>query len=100
MKESSLYNKGMKILIYSEKKSEEEGTGWFRGGEDIEYYRNGLFRLYKEKKCFSSLTFSYKFEYDDDYVYFANNIPYTYTDLNKELNEFEKNEKKYKYEIN
>lgn len=86
----------MKILIYSEKKCEEENTGWFRGGKDIDFYRNGLFRLYKDsKKMFSSLVFSYEFTHDDDTVYFANNIPYTFTDLNKELIEYDKNEKKY-----
>ena len=44
---------------------------------------------------FSSLVFSYEFTHDDDTVYFANNIPYTFTDLNKELIEYDKNEKKY-----
>ena len=97
MKSTSLYNKGMKILVYSDKRREEEGTGWFRAGIDINYYRNGLFRTYKDKKkTFSSLVFSYEFKYDDDTVYFANNIPYTFTDLNKELIEYEKNEKKFK----
>jgi hypothetical protein len=98
MKAGSLYNKGMKILIYSEKKYEEEKKGWFRGGKEIDYYRNGLYRLYKDRKQqFSSLVFSYEFEYDDDVVYFANNIPYTYSDLNRELIEYEINEKKFKY---
>ncbi len=98
MKAGSLYNKGMKILIYSEKKYEEEKIGWFRGGKEIDYYRNGLYRLYKDRKQqFSSLVFNYDFEYDDDVVYFANNIPYTYSDLNRELIEYEINEKKYKY---
>lgn len=97
MKSTSLYNKGMKILVYSEKRGEKEKTGWFRAGKDIDYYRNGLFRPTKDKKkMFSSLVFSYEFMYDDDTVYFANNIPYTFTDLNRELIEYEKNEKKFK----
>jgi hypothetical protein len=88
----------MKVLIYSEKKAESVNKGWFRGGNEIDYYKNGLYRTYKDrKKIFSSLSFNYEFEYDDDTVYFANNIPYTYTDLNRELNEYEKNEKKFRY---
>ena len=87
----------MKVLVYSDKKSEESNKGWFRGGNNIDYYRNGLYRLYKDKKkLFSSLSFTYNFEDDNDVVYFANNVPYSYTDLNRELNEFEKDEKKYK----
>lgn len=34
-KPDSLYNQGMKPLFYSTKKAENEGVGWFRGGEDI-----------------------------------------------------------------
>jgi hypothetical protein len=31
-KSTSLYNQGMKILIFSMKKYLEEGVGWIRGG--------------------------------------------------------------------
>lgn len=34
-KPDSLYNQGMKPLVYSTKKAENEGIGWYRGGEDI-----------------------------------------------------------------
>ncbi len=44
---------------------------------------------------YSSLIIEYEFEYDHDEVYFANTIPYTYSTLCKELNEFEKDEKRY-----
>jgi murein tripeptide amidase MpaA len=99
MKAKSLYNQGMRIAVYSDKKSELENIGWHRGGTEIDYYRNGLYRITKNgrRQLFSSLTFKYKFEYDDDCVYFANSIPYTYTQLNNELNEFEKDEIKYHY---
>jgi len=49
IKSKSLYNDGMKVLIYSEKKqqvtAEMEGGveaegGWHRGGDDIGYYQN------------------------------------------------------------
>lgn len=32
----------MKVLINSEKISEEKKIGWFRGGTNIAYYANGI----------------------------------------------------------
>ncbi len=85
-------------MVYSEKKAEIEKIGWHRSCEEIGYFRNGLFKIYKDKKSFlSSLFFVYNFENSDDVVYFANSVPYTYSELNKELIEFEKNEKKYNF---
>ncbi len=98
MKKYSLYKRGMKLLIYSEKKAANEKTGWHRGGEGIIYYPNGLFKYLREtKRNLYSLSFNYEFEYDNDVVYFVNAIPYTYTDLTRELNEFKKNEVRYDY---
>jgi hypothetical protein len=36
-KPDSLYNYGMKVLSYSTKKRLDDGTGWHRVGEDIDY---------------------------------------------------------------
>lgn len=88
----------MKVLIYSEGKAKHQNIGWHRGGDNIQYYTNGLYLLYNEKKHdYNTLTFNYTVEYEDDEVYFANSVPYTYTDLNSYLNIFDKDEKKYKY---
>lgn len=76
-KPDSLFNEGMRVLVYSEKKAEEEDIGWFRGGYNIAYYQNGI----RAKKSYYTLTFTYDFEYDDDSVFFAYCYPYTYTDL-------------------
>ena len=38
IKPKSLFNEGMKFLIFSEKKHAAENVGWFRGGEDISYF--------------------------------------------------------------
>lgn len=49
IKSKSLYNDGMKVLIYSEKRQETEtqgeeaadeatAAGWVRGGEELGYY--------------------------------------------------------------
>lgn len=40
MKSSSLYSKGMRPLLYSERAAVENGVGWHRTGSDIRYYRN------------------------------------------------------------
>ncbi len=57
IKTKSLYNEGMKVLIYSAKRQEhaeflqstskntspinfQENSGWVRGGEDLGYYQN------------------------------------------------------------
>ena len=37
-KPDSLYNEGMKILIYSEKMAASKDIGWHRGGTKISYY--------------------------------------------------------------
>jgi len=87
----------MKVLVYSDKKELETKIGWHREGKNIQYYRNGIYKIYNErKKLYSSMSFSYESQYDNDTIYFANSIPYFYTDLLKELNEFEKDDKKYR----
>ncbi|XP_062596008.1 uncharacterized protein LOC134257410 [Saccostrea cucullata] len=89
MKSDSLYNNGMKPLIYSEKNAQQKKIGWVRGGSDIKYYKNnlslsGTINRYSTSKCdksFYSLTWTVKFEHNHDTVYFAHCFPYTYTDL-------------------
>lgn len=96
-KSTSLYNQGMKLLVYSEAHEEKTKIGWYRTCKNIQYYRNGIYKIYNERKrSFSSLLFSYDSKYDNDNVFFSNLIPYTYTELMKELNVFEKDDKKYK----
>lgn len=63
-KPDSLFNHGMKVLIYSEKKAEEDGIGWYRGGFNICYYANGIKRENtKSFRSYYTLTFSHKFDY-------------------------------------
>ena len=47
IKPDSLYNNGMKPLIYSRLQAQNEGTGWRRGGEDITYYQTPVQTLAK-----------------------------------------------------
>lgn len=80
----------MKILIFSEKENEKTELGWFRGGTNIIYYPNNI-RRSGSSKCFYSLSFNHKFDYDDDTVYLAYSFPYTYSDLMQDLQELEQN---------
>lgn len=38
MKPDSLYNHGMRPVVYSEIEAKRSGKGWYRGGSDICYY--------------------------------------------------------------
>jgi hypothetical protein len=83
-KPDSLYNQGMKPLIYSTKKAESEGVGWYRGGEEIWYYQN-----LNKRKCgtgfMCTLTFVVEFQYDQDEVYLAHCFPFTYRDCKEHV---------------
>ena len=43
-KTTSLYQVGMKPCIWSKRKFDQDGTGWFRGGEEITYIKNDIER--------------------------------------------------------
>ena len=90
-KSDSLFNYGMKILIYSEKNSKNLATGWFRGGENIMYYPNGVIRENSPTgKCYYTLSFTYCFDFSDDLVYFAYSLPYSYTEVQALLDSYER----------
>ena len=84
-KPDSLYNEGMKVLIYSEKTAQQKDVGWHRGGHNIAYYNNGILRGEKNRSYYTH-TFTYNYEYENDTVYFAYCYPYTYTDQVEDLN--------------
>jgi len=95
-KPDSLFNFGMKVSIYSEimaKGTDEEGAdgrGWFRGGDRISYYCNGIKKdVGYTSKGYYTMSFSYKFQHDHDSVYFAFCYPYTYSDLMADIFEIE-----------
>jgi Zinc carboxypeptidase/Cytosolic carboxypeptidase N-terminal domain len=75
-KYESLYNEGMKPLT----KSLKAGNEWVRAGHNILYTPN-----YQDSSY--TLTFSYKFTYEQDTVYFAYSYPYTYEDLLSDLSQ-------------
>ena len=93
LRKKSKYQNGIKIWYYSKRENIENNRGWHHTNEDVKYYRNYLFRNFKGKRqYYYTLSFDFTFKYDNDYIYFANCIPYTYTDLMKDLNYYTKYE--------
>jgi cytosolic carboxypeptidase protein 2/3 len=86
-KPDSLYNEGMKILVYSERLAALKDIGWHRGGTKIGYYCNQIRKNEKlTSRMYFTHTFTYEFENANDTVYFAYCYPYTYTDMLEDLN--------------
>ncbi len=84
-KPDSLFNYGMKVTQYSEKKAAAESVGWHRGCDDIRYHSNYIRKSFSSTKFHYTLTFSHTFEFDDDAVFFAYCYPYTYSDLMEDI---------------
>lgn len=112
-KTTSLYQVGMKPCIWSKRRFEEEGLGWFRGGEEVTYTQNTILRetdftadhqkmqtdennnnafLYNYNGAgegvdtYFTLSFKYAFvPNQDDEVWFAHAIPSTYSQLQEDL---------------
>lgn len=60
MKADSLYNQGLKVLMYSVKGEKLDNTAWYRGGENICYFQNNIKK--KNSGYFNTLTFTLKFK--------------------------------------
>ncbi len=76
-----MFNYGMKVTLYSEKKAYNQGVGWHRGCSDISYFKNNIRKDNRFLKFYFTATFTYTFEYDEDVVFFSYCYPHTYTDL-------------------
>mmetsp|Transcript_19970 Transcript_19970/g.36999 ORF Transcript_19970/g.36999 Transcript_19970/m.36999 type:complete len:620 (+) Transcript_19970:488-2347(+) len=97
VKGASLYNEGMQISIYSTNAFLDSGKGWFKGGRDIAYFSNGHRRENVPTKTYFTLTFTYEFPSDNDTVYFAYSVPYTYSMLKEFLNSLESDPSRSQY---
>jgi hypothetical protein len=69
-----VFANGAKVFWYSDRQARDTGVSWARGGS------NYGFAMTDPNKRFS-LQFQMKFPYDNDTVYVAYGLPYTYTDL-------------------
>ena len=87
------YSLGLKIWYFSKKKKEEKNIGWHHTKENVNYSKNFLYNFTKAKRTYYyTLSFEYTFEYDNDEVFFANSIPFFYSDVINDLNYFTKKE--------
>ncbi|XP_077325303.1 cytosolic carboxypeptidase 3 isoform X3 [Lithobates pipiens] len=78
MKPTSLYNHGMRPLMYSEKEATTRQRGWQRIGDEIKYYKNNLGQ---GGQSYYSLSWTFRFPHSRDVCYFAHCYPYTYSNL-------------------
>jgi|EP01047_Picozoa_sp_COSAG01_P020674 hypothetical protein len=90
-KPDSLYNYGMRPLVYSDTEANADGIGWQRRGEDICYYQNHIKR---RQGSYYTLTFTLHTKYADDTVHIAYCYPYSFTDLQVYLHELESDPKR------
>ncbi|XP_065366323.1 cytosolic carboxypeptidase Nna1 isoform X4 [Calliphora vicina] len=99
IKSDSLYNEGMRPVMYSNTNAKTKNVGWKRCGDNICYYRNDDDQPSEDDEDNSSytLTFNIEFEHDNDTVFFAHSYPYTYSDLQDYLMEIQKNPIKSKF---
>ncbi|KAJ2950472.1 hypothetical protein O0L34_g8716 [Tuta absoluta] len=84
-KAESLYNEGMRPLLYSTKDAQLHSIGWRRCGDNIAYYKNDSTCEEEEQFPSYTLTFNIEFPHSDDIVYIAHCYPYTYSDLQEYL---------------
>ncbi|KOB64660.1 Uncharacterized protein OBRU01_23841 [Operophtera brumata] len=84
-KAESLYNEGMRPLLYSTKDAQLHSIGWRRCGDNIAYYKNDSTTEEEEQFPSYTLTFNIEFPHTDDTVYIAHCYPYTYSDLQEYL---------------
>lgn len=76
-KYGGVFTSGYKVFVYSEQTTKRSGTSWYRDGAN---YQFGLTKQTPTAKRYT-LQFQIKFNYNNDTVYFAYGIPYTYSHL-------------------
>ncbi|XP_033121673.1 uncharacterized protein LOC117120721 isoform X2 [Anneissia japonica] len=88
LKRDSLYNHGMRPLLYSEQKAQMKKVGWIRCGHHIGYRRNYSCTrnpLLHPEMTYYILEWQMEFEYEDDTCYLAHCYPFTFTDLKEHI---------------
>jgi hypothetical protein len=80
-KQSSVFCSGSRIFLYSEKRAARKGISWERDG--FAYGYGTTFSVDGEKRA--SLQFQIRFQYNDDIVYMCYAVPYTYSNLLKDI---------------
>ena len=82
-KPDSLFNLGMRPVLYSCLDAATKNIGWVRGGSEISYYSNSYGRTSMAGEGVASyytLSFTLEFQHAKDSVLVAYSYPYTYSD--------------------
>eukprot|EP01038_Epipyxis_sp_PR26KG_P005033 gene5033-7023_t len=89
-KPDSLFNLGMRPVIYSVMDATNKSTGWVRAGSDISYYSNSFVRNNNAGEglaCYYTLSFTIDFSNPRDTVLIAYSYPYTISDYKSHVNQ-------------
>lgn len=82
-KPDSLFNLGMRPVVYSCLDAAAKGTGWLRAGSDISYNANNYARSNTAGEgvnCYYTLSFTMEFHNPKDTVLIAYSYPYSFAD--------------------
>jgi cytosolic carboxypeptidase protein 2/3 len=82
-KPDSLFNMGMRPVLYSCVNAATKGAGWVRAGSDISYYSNAFQRNNNAGEgvmCYYTLSFAIEFQNPRDTYLIAYSYPYTMHD--------------------
>lgn len=82
-KPDSLFNLGMRPVVYSCLDAAAKGTGWMRAGSDISYNANSYARSNTAGEgvnCYYTLSFTIEFHNPKDTVLVAYSYPYSFAD--------------------
>lgn len=74
-KSGALFGSGLQPVVYSDADASSKGIGWVHRGTNVRYDAS------LSAEGTTCLSFQYKFEHENDRVYFACLQPYTYTGL-------------------
>mmetsp|Transcript_14274 Transcript_14274/g.23959 ORF Transcript_14274/g.23959 Transcript_14274/m.23959 type:complete len:732 (+) Transcript_14274:275-2470(+) len=92
-KSDSLFARGMRPLIFSEKEFKANKVGWRRFGSNVCYFQSSSQKVRvkgHEKSC-GTLMFDFAFQHSYDTCYVAMNYPYSYSHLMQDLDALKKN---------
>lgn len=89
-KPDSLFNLGMRPVLYSCEDAATKGVGWIRAGSDISYHVNSFNRngntAGEGEATYYTLSFTIEFTNAKDTYLIAYTYPYTYTDYKLHIN--------------
>jgi hypothetical protein len=89
-KPDSLFNLGMRPVVYSVRDAAKKNIGWVRAGADISYYGNSFLRNNSAGEglaYYYTLTFTLEFHNPEDTILVAYSYPYTMSDYRSHLAE-------------